>query len=111
MRPSAKSLLFPIAIPAAVSLWLFADFAVGNVNIHGGTAGLLLLGLVCGVVVTLWEVIAVPLALWCLVRRPNLRTRNNLVALILACLYLVLAGIAYHYYLELQRVGIAGNRQ
>jgi len=63
MRSSAKSLLLPISIPAVVLLWpLVADFSFGNVTFtEKRSAGIARAHL--WVVLTLWEVIAVPLAL------------------------------------------------
>ena len=107
MRPSSKSLLYPLLAPALISIWILVDFAAGNVNIHGGTAALLMLGIAAGVAVTLWEVVAVPLAACSLWRNPGARSKLNVVALSAGGIYLFCAASAYEYYLEIQRIGIA----
>jgi len=107
MRPSSKSLLYPLLAPALVAIWILIDFAAGNVNIHGGTAALLMLGIAAGVAVTFWEVVAVPLAAISLWRNPSARTKLNFAAVSAGGTYLICAATAYNYYLEIQRIGIA----
>jgi hypothetical protein len=109
MRPSPKGVLYPIAAPLLLALWLLADFAVGDVNIHGGTAALLMLGFIVGIGVTIWEIVAVPLAAFDLVRNPGNRTTLNLAAVATGTLYLLCAGVAFWYYLQLQKIGIAAR--
>ena len=97
MRPSAKSIAFPISVPAGFALLLVMAVAQGDANIHGGTGALIFLSALSGVAVVIWELVAVPWAVATLVRNAHLRTRFNMAAVGLGLLYLVVAYLAYFY--------------
>lgn len=90
LRPSPAALLWPLLIPSLVfigtELYLFG----GNVlYAHGPSSYVLLLVAGWGLIACIWEVIAIPICAYKLACRPSLRTRVNLLAIVLAALYVI----------------------
>jgi hypothetical protein len=105
MRPSAKSIAVPLSIPAAFLLWFLGAFAVGDVNVHGGTGALVLLTAFFGIAVAIWEAVAIPWAVNSLVGHPEFRTGLNIAAVGAGVLYLCATLWAYVY---VTHIGISG---
>ena len=58
---------------------------------------LLFLTLVWGFVAAIWELVAVPAALWHIRTHPESRTRRNIVALVAASIYVVSAAVLWRF--------------
>lgn len=99
MKPSAISLLWPIAPPVAVLLAIHLYLASGEVlYAHGPSMLLLLVAVLWGGAALLWEFVAVPLAVRAFIRAPANRSRGNLAAIVASCTYIAIA-FAYGFYL------------
>ncbi|WP_284620774.1 hypothetical protein [Aquabacterium humicola] len=90
MKPSALALLWPIVPPVIVMMALELYLLSGEVLYAHGPSMLLLLTTVCwGGLALLWELVAVPLAVRALLRKPSVRSSYNLVAVVAAVAYVI----------------------
>jgi hypothetical protein len=90
LRPSSSAILWPLLFPvlvfAGIELYLFE----GNVfYAHGSSSYLLNVAVACGGLACIWELVALPICAFKLLRQPMLRTRANLLAISLGALYVV----------------------
>jgi hypothetical protein len=93
--PSALSLLWPIAPPAAILLCVQCTLALGGVlPAHGPLVGLILMTLVWSGIALVWEVIALPFFIGKLRRDAASRTRLNLFAAAMALCFVALSVVA-----------------
>lgn len=88
MKPSASAILWPIAPPLIILLVTWAYLAIGgDLYAHGASMNFMFLTLIWSFGAAIWEVCAVPVAIWHLRANPDTRTIQNVTA--------VLAGSAY----------------
>jgi hypothetical protein len=67
----------------------------GVMYAHGGSMNLLFLTLVWGFAAAVWELVAVPAAIWHLKAHPESRTRQNILAVAAAGVYIISAVVLW----------------